>query len=129
VPFRGLFIAPTGSGKRFFLTNLIIFLLRNSNFDNIYIFCKSRDKPLYKYLADKSKGSIEVHEILLELPPINDLKPCNQTIIIFDYYTSDLKKYPIISENFIRGRKKSASILFLSQSYYNTQKIIRQSMS
>ena len=104
-------------------------MLRNSNFDNIDIFCKSRDKPLYKYLADKSKGSIEVHEILLKLPPINDLKPCNQTIIIFDYYISDLKKYPIISENFIRGRKKSASILFLSQSYYNTQKIIRQNMN
>ena len=89
-------------------------MLRNSNFDNIYIFCKSRDKPLYKCLADTSKGLIEVHEILSKLPPINDLKPCNQTII---------------SENFIRGRKKSASIIFLSQSYYNTQKIIRQNMN
>jgi hypothetical protein len=39
---------------------------------------------------------------------------------------TDIRKHPIISWYFIRGRKKSASILFLSQSYYNTPKIIRQ---
>ena len=39
------------------------------------------------------------------------------------------KKHPIISEYFIRGRKKSASIIFLSQSYYNTPKIIRQNIN
>ena len=42
---------------------------------------------------------------------------------------TDLKKHSIISEYFIRGRKKSASIIFLSQSYYNTPKIIRQNMN
>jgi hypothetical protein len=42
---------------------------------------------------------------------------------------TDLKKHPIISEYFIRGRKKSASIMFLSQSYYNTPKIIRQNIN
>ena len=82
-------------------------------FDNIYIFCKSRDEPLYKYLADKNKGLIKVHEDLFKLPPINDLKSCNQTLIIFDDMVTDLKKHPIISEYFIRGRKKNASIIFL----------------
>jgi hypothetical protein len=42
---------------------------------------------------------------------------------------TDLKKHPMISEYFIRGRKKSASILFFSQSYYNTPKIIRQNIN
>jgi hypothetical protein len=42
---------------------------------------------------------------------------------------TDLKKHPLISEFFIRGRKKNASILFLSQSYYNTPKIIRQNVN
>jgi hypothetical protein len=63
-----------------------------------------------------------VHENLEKLPPIHDLKPCNQTLIIFDDMVTDLKKHPIISEYFIRGRKKSASIIFLSQSHYNTPK-------
>jgi hypothetical protein len=36
---------------------------------------------------------------------------------------------PIINEYFIRGRKKSCSIMFLSQSYYGTSKIIRQNIN
>ena len=70
-----------------------------------------------------------MHENLEKLPPINDLNTCKQTLIIFDDMVTDLKKGPIISEYFIRGRKKSASILFLSQSYYNTPKIIRQNIN
>ena len=38
-------------------------------------------------------------------------------------------KLPIISEYFIRGRNKGASIMFLSQSFYNTPKIIRQNVN
>ena len=73
--FRALVIAPSGSGKSKFLTNLITFFCKwNGTFDNIYIFCKSRNEPLNLYLADKSKGLIEVHENLEKQPPIKDLK-------------------------------------------------------
>jgi hypothetical protein len=131
VPFRALVIAPSGSGKSIFLTNLITLFCKGTEgtFDNIYIFCKSRDEPLYKYLSDKSKGLIDVYENLEKLPPINDLNSCKQTLIIFDDFISDIQKHPIISEYFIRGRKKSASIMFLSQSYYGTPKIIRQNVN
>jgi hypothetical protein len=131
VPFRGLVIAPSGSGKSNFITNLITLFCKGKDgtFDNIYIFYKSRDEPLYQYLADKSKGLIEVYEDLKDLPPINELKPSNQTLIIFDDFITDVKEHPLISEYFIRGRKKGASILFLSQSYYNTPKIIRQNVN
>ena len=40
-----------------------------------------------------------------------------------------LKKHPVISEIFIRGRKKGISTMFLSQSYFNTPKIIRQNIN
>ena len=131
MPFRGLVIAPSGSGKSNFLKNLITLFCKGTEgtFDNIYIFCKSRDEPLYKYLSDKSKGLIDVYENLDKLPAINELNNCKQTLIIFDDMVTDLKKHPIISEYFIRGRKKSASIMFLSQSYYNTPKIIRQNVN
>jgi hypothetical protein len=124
-------IAPSGSGKSNFLTNLITLFCKGTEgtFDNIYIFCKSRDEPLYQYLSDKSKGLIDVYENLDKLPAINELNNCKQTLIIFDDMVTDLKKHPIISEYFIRGRKKSASIMFLSQSYYNTPKIIRQNVN
>ena len=68
---------------------------------------------------------IEIHESLEKLPALNDLKPSEQTLIIFDDMVNDLKKHPIISEYFIRGRKRGCSLMFLSQSYYNTPKIIR----
>ena len=131
VPFRALVIAPSGSGKSIFLTNLItLFCKKNEGtFDNIYIFCKCSSEPLYKYLSDKSKGLTEVHENLEKLPPINDLNTCKQTLIIFDDFISDLKKHPILSEYFISGRKKNASIMFLSQSYYNSPKIIRENIN
>jgi hypothetical protein len=131
VPFRGLCVAPSGSGKSNFITNLITLFCKGTTgtFDNIYIFCKSKDEALYQYLADKSKGLIEIHEDLKDLPAINDLKTCKQTLIIFDDMVTDIKKHPLISEYFIRGRKKSASIMFLSQSYYNTPKIIRQNVN
>ena len=126
-PFRSLVVAPSGSGKSNFITNLIsLFCKGRGTYDNIYIFCKCKDEPLYRYLADKSKGLIEVFENLEKLPALNDLNACKQTLIIFDDMVTDIKKHPIISEYFIRGRKKGASIMFLSQSFYNTQKIIRQ---
>jgi len=102
---------------------------KEGTFDNIYIFCKSRDEPLYQFLGDKSNGLIEVHETLEKLPALNELKPSEQTLIIFDDMVTDLKKHPLISEYFIRGRKRGCSLMFLSQSYYGTPKIIRQNVN
>ena len=129
-PFRSLVVAPSGSGKSNFITNLIaLFCKGKGTYDNIYIFCKSVDEPLYKYLSDKSKGLIEVYEDLSKLPALNDINPHKQTLIVFDDYITDIKKHPIISEYFIRGRKRGCSIMFLSQSYYGTPKIIRQNIN
>ena len=102
---------------------------KEGTFDNIYIFCKSRDEPLYQFLGDKSKGLIEIHESLEKLPALNDLKTSEQTLIIFDDFITDIKKFPIISEYFIRGRKRCCSLMFLSQSYFNTPKVIRQNIN
>ena len=104
-PFRSLVVAPSGSGKSNFITNLIsLFCKGKGTYDSIYIFCKSRDEPLYQFLGDKSKGLIEIHESLEKLSALNDLKPSEQTLIIFDDFITDIKKFPIISEYFIRGR-------------------------
>ena len=106
--------ASSGSGKSIFLTNLIILFCKGNEgtFDNIYISCKCTSERLYKYLSDKSKGLIDVYVNLEKLPLINKLNTCKQTLIIFDDFISDLKKHPIISEYFIRGRKKSVLLCF-----------------
>jgi hypothetical protein len=50
-------------------------------------------------------------------------------LIFFDDFITSIETHPIISEYFIRGRKRGASIMFLSQSYYGTPKIIRQNIN
>ena len=72
---------------------------------------------------------IEEYEDLSKLPALNDLNACKQTLIVFDDMVLNIKTHPIISEYFIRGRKRGASIMFLSQSYYGTPKIIRQNIN
>ena len=68
-PFRSLVVAPSGSGKSNFITNLISFFCKGKEgtYDQIFIFCKSRDELLYQFLGDKSKGLIEIHENLNKL--------------------------------------------------------------
>ena len=123
-------VATSGSGKSNFITNLIaLFCKGKGTYDNIYIFCKSVDEPLYRYLLEKSKGLIEVYEDLSKLPALNDINPCKQTLIIFDDMVLNIKTHPIINEYYIRGRKRGCSIMFLSQSYYGTPKIIRQNIN
>jgi hypothetical protein len=70
-----------------------------------------------------------VYEDLSKQPALNDINPCKQTLIIFDDMVLNIKTHPIINEYFIRGRKRGCSIMFLSQSYYGTPKIIRQNIN
>ena len=72
---------------------------------------------------------IEVHEDLLKLKPINEFKPNEQTLLIFDDMVLDVKNHSTIQEFYVRGRKRGVSVMFLSQSYYGTPKIIRQNIN
>jgi hypothetical protein len=125
VPFRALIVAPSGTGKSNFLCNLLkTFCVGKGTFDEIILFCKCRHEPLYEYLNEASKGNIVVTEDISKLPQINTLNKKTQKLYIFDDMVLD--KNPLISEYFIRGRKMGVSLLFLTQSFYQTPKIIRQ---
>jgi len=64
----------------------------------------------------------------LKLKPINEYKPHEQTLLIFDDMINDLS-FPVISEIYTRGRKRGISTIFLSQSFYSTPKILRQNIN
>ena len=57
--------------------------------------------------------------------PVDDLDPTYKSLVVFDDCLTD-KKQSKIEEFFVRGRKKNATIIYLSQSYYATPITIRR---
>ena len=55
IPFRLCCVAPSGSGKSNWVVNLIsLFSQGKGTFAQVFIICKDKEEPLYKYLASKS---------------------------------------------------------------------------
>jgi len=125
IPFRMLCIAPSGSGKSNFICNLLkLFCIGKGTFDEVILFCKSRYEPLYEYLDEASKGNIIITEDLGKLPSLKEMNKRTSKLYIFDDLVLD--KNPSIEQLFIRGRKLGCSLIFLTQTFYGTPKIIRQ---
>lgn len=124
IPFRACVVAPSGSGKTNFVTNLIrLFCMGAGTFTNITIICKDASEPLYKYLASRS-DSIQVKEGLHNLPPLDKADKNNSTLVVVDDCQLE-KDQQRVCEYYIRCRKKSVSIMYLAQNYYQIPKIIR----
>lgn len=129
VPFRMLVIGTTGSGK----TNLVLEVLSRfkDTFGKVLVCCANRNEPLYKYLASKLKEGEEVafYEGYEQIPNVDSLDNdhIEQHLIIFDdlVLETNPRLVRIIEEYFIRGRKKGLSVMYLTQSYFRTPKVIR----
>lgn len=125
IPFRNLIIGPTGSMK----TNSAFNLLKkmSGTFELIIVCCKDSNEPLYDHLRKKVPEDMLIFYENGEIPDIDNLKECPQTLIIFDDLVLE-KDQSKIAEFFIRGRKcgEGISMCYLTQSYYDTPKIIRR---
>jgi hypothetical protein len=135
VPFRMLIAAPSGSGKTNALMNLIVHF--DKTFHEIIICVKSADEPLYNMLIEKLPASaVQVFEAG-EVPPITDYSKVDektkrlkridkkQRLIVFDDLITDRNANKIASEYYIKGRKVGFSMCYISQSFYQIPKIIR----
>jgi hypothetical protein len=133
-PFRLLTIGPSGSGK----TNAVCDLIMNHiYYDNIFLFAKDLEEPLYEFLAKFFRCMRENPEtaddaphfmssnMLEDVPDLESLNPSEQNLFIFDDMVT-AKDQSGISEYFIRSRKKNCSCIYISQSYFNTPKLIRE---
>ena len=77
--FRMLICGSSGGGKTNSLVNLIKMFCKGwGAFDEVKILCKSKHEPLYEYLSDISKGTIEITGALSLLPKINELNKSKQ---------------------------------------------------
>lgn len=124
IPFRACVVASSGAGKSNLVVNLIsLFCKGKGTFNTIHIICKDAEEPLYKYLASKSQAII-VKEGLHELPDLDKIDKSDCTLVIIDDMVLE-KNQRQVCEYYIRCRKKSVSIMYLSQSFYGIPKVVR----
>jgi hypothetical protein len=98
----------------------------NKTFNKI-IICTKAEEPLYTYLQDKLKSSqVEIYYDG-KIPEFEKMDSGQNGLVIFDDLVLDKNK--AIGEMFIRGRKLGYSMIYISQSFYQTDKLIRQNVN
>ena len=139
-PFRMLIIGPSGSGK----TNTLLHLIDKFHpINKIYLYTKDTDEDKYQHLINKReqvgiKNLNDPHAFVEYSNDMNDViedinnynkKRDKKVLIIFDDMIADImrseKFKAIVKELFIRCRKLTISIVFITQSYFRTPKDAR----
>lgn len=127
---RTLIAGPSGSGK----TNLMIHLILSPMiyFEELVIYTKTPQQPKFVELQKVMDDISKKHKIKSFCKITNESVPDPDTytgnaykLIVFDDMILSKKDFENISNHFVLGRHKLCSCIFLSQSYYDTKKIIR----
>lgn len=149
-PFRLLITGPSGCGKTNLLLNFIYDWL---DFDRLYVCAKDIEEPKYSELREKYTmfDGLEESDLkkcrqkkkmtemfrrfkkeetlftneLEDFITVDDLDRAVRNLVVFDDCITEKCQKPI-EDLFIRGRKKNASVIYLSQSYYATPINIRK---
>jgi len=134
-PLRLLICGQTGCGK----TNLLLNLLLNYLYYNrLYVYAKDLSESSYMFLQEffddvhrKLEEDYNITESIAnfssnkaDIVDVDNLDKEYQNLIVFDDFVTEKDQDSII-ELFTRGRKKNASVIYLTQSYYSTPKDIR----
>lgn len=135
-PFRMIINAPSGGGK----TNMVMSLtMKYLKFDRLYIFTPDLSEPKYQVMinwfqaCERKYEKINGEEIQCiwfgedakSIPKLNDLDKNYRNLIILDDLILDKNANMFSNELFIRGRKRNASIIYQSQSFFAIPKNIR----
>ena len=139
-PYRILIVGGSGSGK----TNALLNLINNQpDIDKIYLYAKDPCEKKYQYLINKHekaglnhfndpKAFMEYSNDMQDVyKNIEDYNPIikHKILIVFDDMIADMinnnKLNPVVTELFIRGRKRNISIVFITQSYFKVPKDVR----
>ena len=138
-PYRMLIIGGSRSGKTSALLNLIN---HQPDIDKFYLYVKDSYEGKYQLLINKrervglkhlndSKAFIEysndIDHIYKNIEDYNPNKK-QKLLIVFDDMIADMlsnkKLNPIVTELFIRRRKLTISLVFITQSYFAVPKIL-----
>lgn len=128
IPARILVVGASGSMKTNCVLNLV--KLMKNTFEEIIVFCRDRDEPLYNHLSSKVHGDqirfIEVKNGS-KIPTCKEIgADKKQRLVIFDDLCLLPKREQVpISEFFTTGRKFLMTTIYITQSYFETPKTIR----
>lgn len=126
-PYFLLISGRSGLGK----TNALIELLHrmNGSYDKIILCCMSfASDPLYVAMKKKNPEAMDVYEA--EVPSPDDyIDDRGHKLFIADDMVGRKEFKQAISDWFIRGRKAGADMCFITQSFYDTDSLIRRSLS
>ena len=131
--FRMLIAAPSGGGKTNLLVDMIYRLLF---YDKIYLNAKNLQQSKYQHLLEtfvpmnKEVGYDIIEVSNDKIIPLSEMPDENQKLVIFDdYLNTGAKNDQEIRNYFTNSRNKNCSCIYLSQSFYNTDKTIRLNSS
>ena len=138
--YRILTVGGSGSGK----TNTLLNLINNQpHIDKIYLHAKDSYEGKYQYLINKHEKvglnhyddpkafmeySNDMQDVYKNIEDYNSRKN-RKVLIVSDDMIADMinnkKLNPIVTQLFIRGRKLSISIVFITQSYFKVPRDVR----
>lgn len=133
--FRLLISGSSGSGK----TNLALgLILEKLYYDKLYLYAKSLEQAKWQYLIEKiqeicEQKGINKDDVLCATDDVNQIKQLEEldkekvNLVVFDDLLLD--QSPLILKYFTQARHRNASLMFLSQNYYSTNKLIRTNCS
>lgn len=122
IPARILICGPSGSFK----TNLLMDILKKfkKTFETVVFCLRNKNQPFYEMIEDKMGDLVEFYDN--EIPDMDDYEESTNKLIVFDdLLMSDKNVQKQIADYFVRGRHKKFTMIYLSQSFYKTDKIIR----
>lgn len=123
LPFRGIVCTASGGGKSNLVMNILLELDQTLH---KVIVCTKAEEPLYSAMKKRLKDSVDIYYLANgdSMPNIAKMNPGENGMIIYDDLVLDQDKS--IGEMYIRGRKLGYSSIFISQSFFGVNKIIRQ---
>lgn len=129
LPFRMIICGNSGSGKTQTLLNLLYNM--PDTFEKIFITTKCKDEPLYNFLEDKlGDHGLQITEGISELPDLDGFDKTQSSLVILDDLVNEpAKQQRPICDYFIRARKKNCSLIYITQSYYQVPKLIRDNIT
>jgi DNA helicase HerA-like ATPase len=146
-PFRSLIIGPTGSGKSNLLLNMLFGCEEDGsapglNYDRVYYYLKDELEDKFQFIKTKferierklkrEKGiEFKIFTYGTEMDDIVDFRDIDKdlmTLVIFDDFLAS-KDQTVIKNLFLAGRKRNASMIYLSQSFFRVPMLIREQVS